>query len=852
MRRTFNRLFNLRAGDIQNGGPFFLYYFLIIASYVMGQTARDALFLDRFKAVQLPYADIAIALIVGTVIAVYLRASRRLDVVNLTSASLLLLSLFAAGFWWAAHYQDWPWLYPVIYVWVGIFGVAATAQVWTLANVVWTTREAKRLFALLGSGGILGGIFGGFFSNFWARSFGTESLLLVASIFFLSCVFLVRLIGRQHGLHGEGVAQRGIENAVMPGVRQSLRIIRDYRLLQTIAVLICLCSVVTTVAGWQMKALAKEAIVEKDALAAFFGSFAGYTGVLALVAQLLITSRLMKRFGVGIALFVLPTALMFGSVGLLASGSLVAAVLLRGSDKVFRYSIDTSALQLLYLPVPTGVKLQAKSFIDTVIWRFGDGLAGLTVLLFATRLRWTPRDLGWLNVVLLIVWMGLAVYARAQYVGTLSSNIRHLQLDPDQNSAPVLDAITTNVLAEKLRSKDPAEVLYALNLFEMGQESQSHAAVQGLLEHSDAKIRSRATAILTASGDGSARALVAPLLKDEHLDVRTEALLYMTQHSDIDPLEHLQSSGDFADYSVRSAIVAFLSKPGENQNLEGARVILDGMAREGGASGQRTRLEAARLIGTLPDAFEPQLGQLLDDTDREVLRQAIRAVSTLKKRRWTPLLVERLGDPALKPEATDALLSFGESVAGTLRDYLGDESVAVETRREIPSILVRLGTPLAVRILANNVIQGDNVLRHRIISSLNKLLDLHKDAPMDAESIETVLMAEFMGYYRSCQLLIAAHGGDAEALKDSMKEDLERIFRLIKLLAPQLPLQNAYLSLQSKDPVTRSNALEYLDNTLKPQTRNLLVPLIDGDVSNAERARLAESVLGLKLEPGFQ
>jgi hypothetical protein len=53
---------------------------------------------------------------------------------------------------------------------------------------------------------------------------------------------------------------------------------------------------------------------------------------------------------------------------------------------------------------------------------------------------------------------------------------------------------------------------------------------------------------------------------------------------------------------------------------------------------------------------------------------------------------------------------------------------------------------------------------------------------------------------------------------------------------------------QSKDPVAHANALEYLDNTLKPQLRSLLVPLIDSEVSDAERARLAEHFLGLKID----
>jgi ATP/ADP translocase len=849
MRAALNRVLNLQAGDVARGAPFFGYYFLIIASYSMGQVARDALFLDQYKAVQLPYADIAIAVLVGFVVAAYLWASRRTNLGTLTSLCLLLFAVIASTFWWSAHYAKWSGLYPVIYIGVGIFGVLATAQVWTLANFTWTTREAKRLFALLGSGGILGGIFGGFASNFFAEQFGTESLLLVAASFLLMCAGLVRIIVRTQK-ENPRVKDTDPESQETPtsSFLQSFGILRRYDLLQTIALLICLSSIVTTAAGWQLKAIAKNTLVEKDALAAFLGSFVGYTGVLALGAQLLLTSRVLKRFGVGFALFVLPVCLMAGSVGLLLSGSLLAATLLKGSDKVFRYSVDTSALQLLYLPIPAGVKLQAKSFIDTVIWRFGDGLAGLTVLIFATGLHFTPREIGWLNIVLLIAWMGIAVLARRQYVETLSSNMRQLQLDPDQNTAPILDFLTTTVLVDKLHSKDPAEVLYALELFKMGQKHDSHAAVRALLEHPDPNVRGRAVSVLNSAGDKSAHAQIKTLLGDEHLDVRTEALLYMARHDHIDPIEHIQKIGDFADYSVRSAIAAFLTRTGETENVVGARVIIDGMVREDGPQNRRTRLEAARLIAWLPDYFESQIGQLLHDSDKEVVRQAMRAVSSLKKRRWVPFLAERLGDPDLRQDAFEALLSFGESIAGTLRDYLDDSSVPIETRREIPPLLLRLGAPVAVRILANNVIQADNLLRHRIITSLNKLRDLHPDAAIDASPIEVVLIAEIMGYYRSCQMLASSSAEVAQTLRQPMKEDLERIFGLMKLLSPDQALEDAYLGVQSENPVTRANALEYLENTMKPQLRTLLVPLIDSTVTDAERALLAERFLRIKTE----
>jgi hypothetical protein len=55
------------------------------------------------------------------------------------------------------------------------------------------------------------------------------------------------------------------------------------------------------------------------------------------------------------------------------------------------------------------------------------------------------------------------------------------------------------------------------------------------------------------------------------------------------------------------------------------------------------------------------------------------------------------------------------------------------------------------------------------------------------------------------------------------------------------------VGLQSSDAVLHDNALELLDNILNPQLRNLLVPVLDGKVSDGERVRRAERVAGPKL-----
>ena len=165
--------------------------------------------------------------------------------------------------------------------------------------------------------------------------------------------------------------------------------------LRAIAAVICISSLVTTLTGWQFLAIAQQALVKKDAVAIFLGNFNFYAGIFSLLFQLLLTTRFLRRFGIGTALFVLPGTVFLGSAGLLAFGNLSAALTLKSCDQVLRYSLDKSTAELLYLPLPARVKIQVKWFIDTVVWRLGDGLSGLTVLLFATTLHWPARQVSW-------------------------------------------------------------------------------------------------------------------------------------------------------------------------------------------------------------------------------------------------------------------------------------------------------------------------------------------------------------------------------------------------------------------------------------------------------------------------
>src|SRR5690606_14974662 len=319
MRRRLERALDLRPGELTRGALLFACLFLVIASFTVGKAVRDALFIDELGALLLPYADIAVAILVGGWVSIYLRLSRRIPLRRLLTGSLWFFAANSLVFYYLTLAAPAPWLTPVLYVWVGMFGVIAPTQVWTLANYVVTTREARRLFGFVGSGATAGWIVGGYLTSLAAPRFGAEAALLGMAVALAVAAVVVQAAWARRPTHDEPERP---DSGPANGLRHSVRLIAGSTYLLAIAAVILLSSAATAVAGWQFKAISGEEIGGRDRLAAFFGTFNFYAGMLSFALQWILTGRLLRRAGIGFTLFVVPTALALGTLGLLVFRSL--------------------------------------------------------------------------------------------------------------------------------------------------------------------------------------------------------------------------------------------------------------------------------------------------------------------------------------------------------------------------------------------------------------------------------------------------------------------------------------------------------------------------------------------------
>jgi AAA family ATP:ADP antiporter len=826
----------LGKGELKVAALLFAYLFLVLAATTVGRNSRDGLFLARFSAAQLPFVDLAVVLGVTLTTAAYMKLARFVSLRSLLVASLLAFAVTSLAFWWLVQQSGAAWLLLAFYVWVGVLGVLATAQVWTLANYVLTLRQVKRLFPLVGSGSILGCVAGGAASRAVAQARGAEFLLLAMAIAFMVCAMLVpaisqRTAGSQQGRSDGATRAPG-------GLADAARAVANAPYLRLIGVLVAVAALTTTVTGWQFKAVAKASFADKDQLTAFFGTYSYCANMVALAIQLLLTGPLLRRVGLGGILSIVPVAVAGGSAGFLAFGSLAAVVALKGGEQVFRFSLDKSATELLYLPVSRAESFKVKSFLDTIVSRLGDALGNLMILLLVGVLGLTAPKLAWLALGLTVAWVATARSIHIQYLRHLADALREHRVNV-QGVTAVLDRSTTQLLASHLGQRESRRVLNALSLVDASRASSILPKVEALLCHASPAVRARALVVLSGSRVKEPLSNVEALLADPDVRVRSAALLYLAE-AGVDPLEHLQNAAQFDDVSMRSAVVLYLARPGRSQNLDACAHLLDAMVREAGTTGRPARIEAARLLAHLPKRYSVQLALLLNDEDQDVVRHAIRTVGRTHTSRFVPRLIDAAANAALADDAVGALARFGDRVVPTLAACLADPQVTVDARRELPKVLLRIGTPAAERVLVDNIAAEDGALRFAVVSALNQLKRRHPEPPVDPALIERALTAEIAGHYRA-YLAAPSPASDHPAAKQ-MDLQLECIFRFLQLLLPGRDINSAYVGIQSADGVVHDKALELLDNILAPHLRKLLVPLIDSKVEREERVAIAARV----------
>jgi len=416
---------DVRPGEAGMALTLALTVFLLLTAYYLLKVAREPLILLGGGAEVKAYAAAGQAVLLIAVLKGYDALATRMGrmallavVLGFFAANLVLFSLAVrAGLAVGVPF----------YLWVGIFSVTVLASFWSFANDVYRPEQGKRLFAILGAGSSLGAVAGAGLGRTLARLLGPGELMLCAAGLLMVCLGLFAWVnGRLDSVQGDA----GAESSAGPlGDESGLQLLLRDRYLLLIGVLSLLRNWVNSTGEY---VLDRTLVASAPQLAAaagmsatryiseFKAEYFGAVNVLGVLCQLFVASRIIRHLGVGRALLVLPVVALGGN---LFMACLPVLALVRGAKVVENgvdYSLQNTAGNALYLVTSREAKYKAKAFIDAFLMRAGDALAAGAIWA-GSHLGWSTRVFTRVDLVLCVVWIGVALMIHRRYLGLSGS-----------------------------------------------------------------------------------------------------------------------------------------------------------------------------------------------------------------------------------------------------------------------------------------------------------------------------------------------------------------------------------------------------------------------------------------------
>lgn len=530
----------------------------------LGRASSDTLFFKRFGVEYLPQMFFATSLLLMAFSLAYAeyadrwKPGRMLQVMGGVLAGLLLLNWLAmqgmaGAYAYAAYYLVYAVASEIILVHLGLY-----------ANSFLDSQQGKRLLPSINAAARVGAVLGGLSLGLLAEHWPTQHIAL---LWIGSLLLLLAAVNRHHARHpeaGRPAALRRRPSRRFSGVREGLYFARRSRLLTItgwgmflLIILVCLQDYLTSTL------LTRHYQDERD-LAAFFGWFFAASNALVLAMQLLLTNRLLRRFGLRTVNLIFPASTLATFAALAVAPGFYAAVLGRFNYTGMLPAFRIPAANLFYNALPAYMQGRARALMVGLVLPAGLAVSGLFLMLVPQTM--VGRGLALVGVVLAALFLAIKLGKNAAYGDSLTELIRQQvfsdQIDPIQDGVRLDKQAAGRLAAEIPHADDATAVAYADILCKYAPEqaagllltaaAQSNIRLQDrllprlaqlgatgwqdlarrLLEQPDRHAQATALTLLGRAGDPAARQLAATWLAEANPRQRAIAAAVLARQDD--------------------------------------------------------------------------------------------------------------------------------------------------------------------------------------------------------------------------------------------------------------------------------------------------------------------------------
>lgn len=400
----------------------FLYFFCLLSSYYILRPLRDEMGIAG-GVEHLQWVFTGTFLVMLAIVPVFGAVTSRFQL----RKALPLVYLFFVGnilaFFFLFRSLGSPTVLTVaFFIWTSAFNLFVISVFWSFMADIFTNEQAHRLFGFVAAGGSAGALAGPGITALLAIPLGATNLLLIsAGLLGLAIFCILRLLhwtehlGNSSGEAANSSPQEArepefTENGIWSrplggGWLDGIRLVTKSPYLLGICLFILLTATLRTFLYFTQAHIVQDAFADPAQRTTLFALMDLGVNVLTIFLQVLITGRLLTRFGVPVVLSLVPLFVIMSLTGLGLAPVLPILIAAQIGTRAGNYSLIRPGREVLFTVVRRDEKYKAKNFIDTVIFRFGDAASGW-VFAGITGVGLGLTGAAFIGIPLAAVWLG--------------------------------------------------------------------------------------------------------------------------------------------------------------------------------------------------------------------------------------------------------------------------------------------------------------------------------------------------------------------------------------------------------------------------------------------------------------
>jgi AAA family ATP:ADP antiporter len=805
-----------------------IFFFLSMACVGALKPLSNSLCLGKvgFQSWRYPSLYACLALLAGPIALLFQHLTRRFAHAFLLVATVgfFLLSFLFFFFVLPEHHETW--IYIAFYAWSGILGLLIPILGWVVSYDLYSVREAKRLFVILASGGILGGAVGSLSAALAAHSqpWLHGQVLLSLVILEIIAALLYRVVRRQINRSRFTVFPSSHKRD--SGRNVSIKDLLELPYVRYMGGLVLVGALATTLIdlNYQWFCWNRYEGNPKD-LTRIFALVLAALYLLSAAVNAFGTQRILKKFGLPVLLLISPFTLGSASLFVLFSPSFWPVIGIKGLGGILGSSLHRIGIEMLYAPLALRHStLPLKSFVDLAMFKIGDSLGALLFVLLCSFLVSPARLAAVLQVTAMALWTLLALRVGKEYIRHLRSSVKEgvaapLPAAPDERGRE-------EDLLKVLRSSDPVKMRLAVVGMRHIKSQELKLPNPQFPYEGESLLQSGIYAVVQRQSRWLAMA--NSLVNNPNPEIGAAAFHLLVRHDPANQLRLLREklSSELAPSPVYVCYLdQYVEHPG--RFLKPTNVLR--WCQEL-APGERASM--ARVMGKSGDqAYLPILHQWAQQERSPVALGAIEAMGHFADPQFLDFLTGLLGFYWSRLAARKSLSYYGEGAVAYLSKILKEHGGNPKIKREIPLVLGAISSSDSRAALFSGLFQPDPVVSYRALQALNRIRET-RDLSYTTDAFQAVIEFWARQYYRLVNLESMLELKNVRirllrrALEERKKSLIQRIFRTLELFLPRGDAHYCYRVLTEGRQELRDHAIELIETQLNSRLRAIIVPFL--------------------------